>query len=357
MREDATNPLNLEPPTLGVTMGDPLGIGPEIITKAIQQLGDRVPARLQVYGSWEILADAARVIGLDPTRFAKAPRHGKILVCDDGAWASGVPGAGHTRASTPEGGRASFAWIERAIADAQRPVDDPHRVDAIVTAPISKTSWNMAGITGFPGHTELLGARFGREGKPHGMLFVGPHLRVMLATIHVPLARVASMLTVRMVREAIELAHQSCVELGAVRRETGVPRIAVCGVNPHAGEGGILGTEDDRVIRPAVVEARAAGVDVDGPMPGDTIFKAAAAPPFGKGAYDCVVAMYHDQGLIPMKLIDGERAINVTVGLPTVRASPAHGTAFDIAGTNSASAGSMVAAIELAAEMVTRTRR
>lgn len=346
-------------------MGDPLGIGSEIIAKAIQQLGDRVLGSLRVYGSWEILTDAGRVIGLDPTRFVRGdgsalavnvPRRGEILVCDDGAWTSGVPGDGRVRAATPEGGRASVVWIERAIADARRPVDDPRRLDAIVTAPISKTSWNMAGITQFPGHTELLGARFGREGKPHGMLFVGPHLRVMLATIHVPLARVAAMLTERMVREAIELAHQSCVELGAVRRETGVPRIAVCGVNPHAGEGGILGTEDDRVIRPAVQAARAGGVDVDGPMPGDTIFKAAAAPPFGKGAYDCVVAMYHDQGLIPMKLIDGERAINVTVGLPTVRTSPAHGTAFDIAGTNSASAGSMVAAIELAAEMVARRR-
>lgn len=365
MREDASNPLNHGPPKIGITLGDPLGIGPEIVAKAIHQLGDRSPAQLRVYGSWELLLDAARVIGLDATRFdrdsampsrAGGPPSGVILVHDAHEWTSGVPGLGRSRTSTADGGRASFAWIERAIADAQRPTDDPRHLHAIVTAPISKTSWNMAGITEYPGHTELLGSRFGREGKPHGMLFVGPHLRVMLATIHIPLVRVASMLTTRRVLEAIKLAHQSCLDLGAVRRETGRPRLAVCGVNPHAGEGGILGEEDDRIILPAVRQACDAGMEVVGPMPGDTVFRAAAAAPFGKGEYDCVVAMYHDQGLIPIKLIDGERAINVTVGLPTIRTSPAHGTAFDIAGTNSASAASMVAAIELAADMARRLR-
>lgn len=344
-------------------MGDPLGIGPEIVAKAIARLGDHPPARLRIYGSWDILLDAARVIGLDHGRFVRWPANsqtpapGTIAVSDDGEWTTGAPSANVQHTSTAEGGRASFAWIERAIADAQREPGDLRHLHAIVTAPISKTSWNLAGIVEFPGHTELLAERFGRTGAPHGMLFVGPHLRVMLTTIHVPLARVAELLTVRRVQEAIKLAHQSCIEMHAVRAETGRPRIAVCGVNPHAGEGGILGAEDDRVIRPAVLAAKAAGIDVDGPWPGDTIFRAAAAAPFGKGAYDCVVAMYHDQGLIPMKLIDGEQAINVTVGLPTIRTSPAHGTAFDIAGSNSASAESMVAAIELAVSMVRRSAR
>jgi 4-hydroxythreonine-4-phosphate dehydrogenase len=135
------------------------------------------------------------------------------------------------------------------------------------------------------------------------------------------------------------------------------PRIAVCGLNPHAGEGGILGSEDDRIIAPAVAQARGKGIDAHGPLPGDTVFSAAAAPPVGKGLYDCVVAMYHDQGLIPVKLVDREETVNVTVGLPAIRTSPAHGTAFDIAGKSVASAASMRAAIELAIGMVISKHR
>ena len=186
------------------------------------------------------------------------------------------------------------------------------------------------------------------------MLFVGPHLRVMLATIHVPLMEVGGLLTTLRVLEAIELAHQACVELGSSRGAS--PRVAVCGLNPHAGEGGILGAEDDRIIAPAVAQARANGIDAHGPLAADTVFRAAAAPPMGKGQYDCVVAMYHDQGLIPVKLVDGEEAVNVTVGLPTIRTSPAHGTAFDIAGKNVASATSMKCAIELAIRTVREER-
>ncbi len=136
-----------------------------------------------------------------------------------------------------------------------------------------------------------------------------------------------------------------------------LPRIAVCGLNPHAGEGGILGDEDDRLIAPAVAAAVKRGVDATGPWPADTVFLAAAAPPHGKGRFDCVVAMYHDQGLIPAKLIDAGRTVNVTVGLPTVRTSPAHGTAFDIAGQNKADSAPMRAAIELALKMVAQRSR
>ncbi len=359
-----------EPPVIGITLGDPLGIGPEIVAKAIAGLHDRDPAHLRVYGSWPLVVEWARVIGLDERRFVQcrtsadqravatgdAPSR-TILVIDDDEWPADARWLLPGPRPTAEGGRTSFAWVERAIADALRAPGDPRRIDALVTAPISKTSWSLAGVKEFPGHTELLGARAGTPGRPHGMLFVGPHLRVMLATIHTPLAKVSAALSVRGVREAIELAHESCVGLGAVRAATGMPRIAVCGVNPHAGEGGILGVEDDAVIRPAVEQALKAGIDAVGPLPGDTIFKAAAAPPFGSGSFDCVVAMYHDQGLIPIKLIDGERAINVTVGLGIIRTSPAHGTAFDIAGTNMASATSMIASIELAASMAGRARR
>ena len=179
------------------------------------------------------------------------------------------------------------------------------------------------------------------------MLFVGPSLRVMLATIHVPLVAVRDALTIGKVFEAIELADAACRDLGVAR-----PRIAICGLNPHAGEGGILGVDESEVITPAIEQARRKGVDASGPFPADTIFNAAAAPPHGRGAYDCVVAMYHDQGLIPVKLLDGRLAVNTTVGLPTVRTSPAHGTAFDIAGKNAADPCSMRAAIELAVRMV-----
>jgi 4-hydroxythreonine-4-phosphate dehydrogenase len=338
-------------PVIAVSLGDPLGIGPEIILKALSDARLQAGARYRVFGSRMALEAAAGVTGISMRMLGDVG----VEIVDDGAFDAGVlkttrPGP------TAAGGAASFRWVEQAIEDAK------HGAAAIVTAPISKTSWMLAGHTDFPGHTELLAARFGA--KRSGMLFVGPHLRVMLVTIHVPLMSVAGFITEGRVLEAIELAHEACLRLpgavalshglsprAATSRGTGGPRIAVCGLNPHAGEGGILGSEDDRVIVPAVAAARAKGMDVHGPLPADTVFRAAAAAPFGAGGYDCVVAMYHDQGLIPIKLIDGERAVNVTVGLPTIRTSPAHGTAFDIAGKGVASATSMVESIELAIRM------
>lgn len=314
-------------------MGDPLGIGPEIVLKALADARLRSAARYRVFGSRGALEAAAEATGVDP-KSIDAPG---IEIIDDGAFDVRLLRSA-SRGPTAAGGAASFRWVEAAIDDAR------HGAAAIVTAPISKTSWSLAGHTEFPGHTELLAARFGATRS--GMLFVGPHLRVMLATIHVPLMEVGGLLTTARVLESIELADEACRNLGCAS-----PRIAVCGLNPHAGEGGILGAEDDRVIAPAVVAACAKGIDARGPLPGDTVFAGAAAPPFGKGQYDCVVAMYHDQGLIPVKLIDGERAVNVTVGLPTIRTSPAHGTAFDIAGKGVASPTSITESIQLAIRM------
>ena len=355
-------------------MGDPAGIGAEIICKALAQPGLRAAAGYRVYGSQRAMLVAARAAGIPAFWTLERERSGGgvgggadvVLVDEHPDQDEPVTPA----RSSKRGGEASFRWVEDAIRDAQRPGSDAAHADAIVTAPISKTSWNLAGHTRWPGHTELLAERF--NAPRSGMMFVGPHLRVMLATIHVPLMRVGGLLTTERVLEAIELAHE-----GVEKARRGVsprsseeshgrdaggtdhrqdaratePRIAVCGLNPHAGEGGILGTEDDRIIAPAVALARAKGMDVHGPLPGDTVFSAAAAPPVGKGLYDCVVAMYHDQGLIPVKLVDREETVNVTVGLPTIRTSPAHGTAFDIAGKNMASAASMRAAIELAIRM------
>lgn len=321
---------------IAISLGDPLGIGPEIILKALGDARLRSAARYRIHGSRAALERAARFTGLSVAVLDDAG----VKIVDDGAFDAALLGTS-TPGPTAAGGAASFRWVEAAIDDAKR------GAAAIVTAPISKTSWSLAGHTDFPGHTELLAARFGA--KRSGMLFVGPHLRVMLATIHVPLMDVGRLLTAARVGEAIELAAEACRGLGI-----GSPRVAVCGLNPHAGEGGILGAEDDRVIAPAIAAARAKGIDVRGPLPGDTVFGAAAAPPFGKGQYDCVVAMYHDQGLIPVKLIDGERAVNVTVGLPTIRTSPAHGTAFDIAGRGVASATSMVESIDLTIRVAAR---
>jgi 4-hydroxythreonine-4-phosphate dehydrogenase len=351
-------------PVLAVSMGDPSGIGPEIIVKALADRVLRQRARYRVFGSSRAMDATARAAGITPywwriahdadAAMIGAALHHDVLVLDYPEF-DVEPGSSEAEPARPgpsaAGGAASFRWVEDAIVAAKHPVNHPMHADAIVTAPISKTSWTMAGGAHkqFPGHTELLAHRL--HAKRHGMLFVGPSLRVMLVTIHIPLMAVGPHLTTRRVLDAIELAAQSCREMGMVQ-----PRIAVCGLNPHAGEGGILGDEDERVIRPAVAMAGEKGIDATGPWPADTLFLAAAAPPHGKGMYDCVVAMYHDQGLIPVKLLDREKAVNVTVGLPTVRTSPAHGTAFDIAGMNRADAGSMRAAVEVAIGMAESAR-
>jgi 4-hydroxythreonine-4-phosphate dehydrogenase len=188
------------------------------------------------------------------------------------------------------------------------------------------------------------------------MLFAGPSLRVILATIHVPLMAVGAALSTRLVLDTIVLAARACEQLGVAK-----PRIAVCGLNPHAGEGGLLGAEDRAIISPAIASAIAKGLDATGPHPADTIFHKALMTDGRRrdatNGYDCVVAMYHDQGLIPVKLADPRSTVNVTVGLewqgrPVIRTSPAHGTAFDIAGRNLADPASMLSAIELALEMI-----
>lgn len=350
-------------------MGDPLGIGPEIIVKALAQRGVRDAAKFHVYGIESCLARAAdrggyardwTTIGVEGSPGAELPAR-DVVVFDHadlgpGQSQSGTalpgnadtgrkPGVTSRPGPTARGGRASLAFLEGAVAAAKLPRGHPRHATAIVTAPISKTSWNLAGEGRYPGHTELLAARF--DAPRVAMMFVGPSLRVVLVTIHVPLRDVPGLLTTRKVEDAIDLGRGGCIRLGI-----GVPRIAVCGLNPHAGEGGILGTEDDGIIRPAIAGARARGIDARGPFPADTVFLGAAT-----GEYDLVVAMYHDQGLIPIKLLDRDRAVNFTVGLSktgeggVIRTSPAHGTAFDIAGKNLARPDSMIAAIELAARV------
>ncbi len=329
-------------PLIGISMGDPLGIGPEVVIKALADSATRASARFVIYGDNESLLAAADAARVHPMWFRAGVEHardGSMVLGDLTVIDYAVHGTlGGEREPTKAGGAASKTFVEDAIQDALRPHGDARRLDAIVTAPISKESWTLAGFR-WPGHTELFAAR--TKAKQQAMAFVSPRLRVALATTHVPLMEIRNLLTIGRVHEPIALGHELCVSLGIAK-----PRIAVCGLNPHAGENGLFGDEEIRVIKPAIDMARASGIDAHGPFSADTIFIDAAA-----GAWDLVVAMYHDQGLIPVKLLGWDKAVNVTLGLPIVRTSPDHGTAFNIAGKNRASEGSMKASIELAVRL------
>jgi len=336
-----------EPVTIGITMGDPGGIGPEVLLKSLRAVPWRDRARFIIYGLNETLTYEADQQEVEPFWYRvphesdrlRRPIHEPVVVLDfdelDDRYQT-------VRRPTRIGGLTSKAFVEAAIADALRPANDPQHIDAVVTGPISKEAWQLAGFR-WPGHTELLAHR--TKAKRSVMMFDSPRLRVALATAHVPLMKLRDVLTIGRVFDPIDLGHEACRRLGIER-----PRIAVTGLNPHAGERGHLGDEDERIIKPAIDMAQQAGIDAAGPFPADTVFIAAAS-----GEYDLVVAMYHDQGLIPVKLLGWDKAVNWTLGLPIVRTSPDHGTAFDIAGRNRASAGSMTAAIELACRLAVRS--
>jgi 4-hydroxythreonine-4-phosphate dehydrogenase len=318
-------------------MGDPGGIGPEVVVRALADERLRGAARFTVIGEEAVLAGAARVCGV------AWPLPGVAL--------EEVPGAGWppVRTHDARNGEQSFRLVERAIEAAKLPKEDSRRVDGVVTGPISKEAWALAGHR-YPGHTELFAERFGVG--DYAMMFYAPpsasepSLNVVLVTTHLPLASVPAAVTRESVQRAVRLGAEALRRLGCAR-----PRVAVCGLNPHAGENGLLGTEDRDVIAPAVAELRREGFVVDGPLPGDTVFARALHGPGLQPDYDLVAAMYHDQGLAPVKLIARDRTVNMTVGLPVVRTSPDHGTAFDIAGKGKADAGSMAAAIEMAVKM------
>lgn len=322
-------------PLVGLSMGDPCGIGAEVIVKALADPQIRGLARFAVFGAEEVMTAAADAAGVRPFWFALSP--GDSLRVDSGVvvvnyddhpaamWVNPRP--------TEEGGRASLRFFDEAIEAARRGT-----IDAIVTAPIHKVSWKLAGCP-FPGHTEKIAAAFGV--KRFNMAFVGGGLRIALASAHVGLFELRNQFTIGLVFQAIDLLHD------ALRRWFNIehPRIAVAGLNPHAGEEGRFGDEEQRVIEPALQAARGAGISVDGPFPADTLFT-----PSRRSRFDGFVMMYHDQGLIPVKLLSFGSAVNITLGLPVLRTSVDHGTAFDIAGTNAADPGSMKAAIRLACE-------
>ena len=312
---------------IGITLGDPAGIGPEVTAWALAHAERELLQHVIVFGDPDVLARGAAAMGVgDALR-------GAGVRCE-GEAAPGVVAGAPSEAA----GAAQVSWLEAAVAAAR-----DGRLDALVTAPISKTWARRAGFT-FPGHTELLAERFGA--REVAMTFVGPRLVVALATVHVPLAAVAGALSVeRIVAVGELLAAALARDLG---RASPV-RVGVVGVNPHAGEGGLLGDEEGAIIAPAVTAlARRLGdaARVSGPLVPDAAFRMAA-----DGGVDGLVAMYHDQALIPVKLLDFEDAVNVTLGLPIVRTSPDHGTAYDLSGTGRARPASMAAALRLAGQI------
>ena len=329
-------------------MGEPAGIGLELALKVWSQARTEGPARayaLVLYADpAEVVASARRLGMPDPSKVVSAPAEAV------GLWPEHLPVVAVPLQRPVEPGRpdpanapAVIGAIEQAVAAVVR-----GEAAAVVTNPIAKSVLYKAGFT-HPGHTEFLAdlaSRLVGNGpwRPV-MLLASDELRVVPLTIHIPLAEVPKALSQELIVETARILNNALVRdfgLGSERR----PRIAVTGLNPHAGEDGAMGTEEQSIIAPAIASLRQQGLDVTGPHPADTLFHAEA-----RAGYDAVIAMYHDQALIPIKTLAFDRAVNVTLGLPFVRTSPDHGTAFDIAGTGKASAASLSAALDLAAQM------
>ncbi len=308
-------------PVLALTVGDPAGIGPEIVLKALAAPAcPEVP--LVVYGPLACLEERARRFQLKP------PARPGVRVVDLPLEEPVAPGV-----SSASAGRAAAQAVLRAAEDARA-----GRVDALVTAPLNKASLAAAGYS-WPGHTEMLAEAAGTPDV--AMMFVGGGLRVALLTIHCALRSVPDAVSESEVRRVARLVHRELPGLGAQGR-----RIALCALNPHAGEGGRFGREEIDVLSPAVAALRGEGLDVSGPHPADSLFVRAR-----RGEFDAVLAAYHDQGLIPVKLLAFGHAVNVTLGLPFVRTSVDHGTGFDIVERGIADAGSLLEAMRLAAEL------
>jgi 4-hydroxythreonine-4-phosphate dehydrogenase len=308
-------------PVIAVTIGDPAGIGPEVVIKALADPEVAALAEWKVIGEEAVLGWASEVAGLHLPPNAELVSVGAL---EPESWRPGQLSAAC--------GRAALAYIREGVRLCLE-----GRADALTTAPVNKEAVTLAGEQ-FSGHTEYIAALCGVE-EPR-MLLAGSRLRVVHVSTHVPLRQACELDTARILR-TIELGGEAIRRMGVPH-----PRIAVCGLNPHAGENGLFGEEDARSIAPAVTQARARGWDCSGPLPADTVFLRAV-----RGEFDLVVAMYHDQGHIPAKLVDFEGTVNVTLGLPIIRTSVDHGTAFDIAGRNVANPANMKAALRLAVRM------
>ncbi len=333
------------PLTIVVTEGDPAGIGPEIVARSLEAWNRPPDCRVIVTGfpkHFEQPAKHAKKRKTSTTHFEPWDQVIQREAEPGVFW--GMPGPDElNRAITPGegsewGAKSAISCLERAIELALA-----GKADALCTAPISKENLRAAGFP-YPGHTEMLADRSGA--KSVAMLLGGGGLRVALATIHEPLAKVPSHLTVEKLVKLFQLVHDSLPDFGFKR-----PRIGVAGLNPHAGEGGNFGREEIEIIAPAIKAAQERKIDARGPFSADTLFHRALA-----GEFDVVVAMYHDQGLIPIKTLDFHGGVNITLGLPFVRTSPDHGTAYPIAGKNCANIGSMLAALDVAYQLASRRR-
>ena len=313
-------------PTIVLTMGDPAGVGPEVLLKALADPEVAPLARWIVVGDAPVLEMAARVTGA-PLQSAELRDPHALRDIDQFAF-------GRLEA------RCGTAAVEYVRIAAQMCLDGS--ADAMVTAPLNKEAVSLSGRK-FSGHTEYIAGLCGASESR--MLLASERLSTVHVSTHLPLRQACDLSTARIVR-TIELGSEAMRLLGFER-----PRIAVCGLNPHAGEHGLFGDEDARAIRPAIEAAAAAGIPCSGPHAGDSVFLQGV-----RGAYDLIVAMYHDQGHIPMKLIDFEGTVNISLGIPIIRTSVDHGTAFDIAGTNAADPRNMKQAMRMAARMAA-TRR
>ena len=323
-------------PLLALTMGDPCGVGAEVIARALADPALRQVCRPVVIGHAELLARATGLCGLD-LHVHTVSSIGSATF-DPRAIEVWSPVAADLDALElgrvcPEGGRLAVEWVTAAIDLALA-----GEVGGIVTAPLNKEAMNRAGFA-YAGHTELLGERTGT--RDFRMMLASERLKVIHATTHVPLARVPELLTPERLDATLRLARQALVDL-----DVAAPRLGVAGLNPHAGESGLFGREDQEQVAPAVERACQRGWDVTGPVPADTLFLRA-----WQGEFDGVVALYHDQGHIPVKLVAFAEAVNVTLGLPIVRTSVDHGTAFDIAGQGVADGTNMACAIRLGARL------
>lgn len=330
--------MSAHPAPLAIALGDPAGIGPEVILGAWQRLkAERRAPPAFVVGGPAVLRTAAEALGIDcpivpiadPAEALFASAAGlPVMAGLDAPWMPGHP--------SPEGAKLALASLTWATKFALSGV-----AAGLVTAPIAKSALAAIGWD-YPGQTEFLADACGQPYRDAVMMLAGPSLRTVPLTVHVALAEVPGLLSAELI------IHKARIVAAALRREFGIaaPRLAIAALNPHAGENGQFGDEEARIIAPAIAALQAEGIDAFGPVPGDALFM-----PRARTGYDAALCMYHDQALIPLKALEVDEGVNVTLGLSVIRTSPDHGTAFDIAGKGSADPGAMAAAIMMAAEM------
>src|SRR5262245_28850290 len=324
-------------PLLGITMGDPAGIGPEVIVKALASPKLTRLCKPLVIGSLSVMRQTVKQLKIKAS-VVSVQGHERLTIRPNEIGVLDPMeqplGPFHPGVAAAETGEASVTFIKKAVHLAQIGC-----IDGMVTAPINKEAINLAGCH-FPGHTELLADLTGAIES--GMMIVGGPLKIMFVTTHVAIKALPSILTQPKIERGIRLAHHALTLLFGIRK----PRIGVAALNPHAGEHGLFGDEEARVVLPAARAARAQGIQASDPLPADTLVGRAA-----RGEFDGIVALYHDQGLIPLKLVAFGRCVNLTVGLPIIRTSVDHGTAFDIVGKGIADPGSLIEAVTLAAAL------